>query len=85
MRVRVLYFASVRERLGHEQEWLDFPRPACTVDELERTLAGRGAAWAQVFGTGSKLLAAVNQTMARRDTTLADGDEVAFFPPVTGG
>ena len=81
--IRVLFFASVRDRLGvAEQELAERPP---TVAVLRERLAARGAPWDAVFGSGTGVLAAVNQVMAADDTPIADGDEIGFFPPVTGG
>jgi len=81
--IRVLYFASLRERLGRADETLE-QRPA-TVAGLRAVLAARGGVWAEVFADGQRVLAAVNQEIAVPDQSLAEGDEVGFFPPVTGG
>ncbi len=81
--IRVLYFASLRERLGREKETLD-EAPA-TVAALREELAARGGVWGEVFADGQRVLAAVNQEMAAAEHALGDGDEVGFFPPVTGG
>lgn len=81
--IRVLYFASLRERLGRADEALD-DHPD-TLAGLRASLAARGDAWREVFTGAQPVLAAVNQEMAGDDSTLADGDEVGFFPPVTGG
>lgn len=81
--IRVLYFASVRERLGREAEDLS-PVPP-TVAALRAGLAARGGVWGEVFGEEKRVLVAVNQTMANADQPLREGDEVGFFPPVTGG
>ena len=81
--IRVMYFASLRERLGCENETLsDAPQ---TVAALRAELAARGGIWGEVFAADQRVLAAVNQEMAAADQVLADGDEVGFFPPVTGG
>jgi len=81
--IRVLYFASLRERLGCADETLEaWPG---SVGELRRELAARGGVWTEVFADGQRVLAAVNQQMAAADQPLAAGDEVGFFPPVTGG
>ena len=81
--IRVRYFASLRERLGLAEESLaEWPG---TVAELRASLATRGGAWHEVFAGGQPVLAAVNQEMAAPGQTLADNDEVGFFPPVTGG
>jgi molybdopterin synthase sulfur carrier subunit len=81
--IRVLYFASLRERLGQAGETVD--RQPRTVAELRAELAGRGDAWRDVFAGDGPVLVAVNQEMADGDRVLCDGDEVGFFPPVTGG
>ena len=81
--IRVLYFASLRERLGIPAETLeDFPS---TLAGLRAELVARDGVWGEVFGDGQRVLAAVNQEMAADQQILQDGDEVGFFPPVTGG
>jgi molybdopterin synthase sulfur carrier subunit len=81
--IRVRYFASLRERLGTADETLaEWP---VTVGELRDRLAARGGAWAEAFAAGRPVLAAVNQDMAGPAQQIADGDEIGFFPPVTGG
>lgn len=82
--IRVLYFARFREKLGCEGESLALPSPA-TVQGLLDALVARGGAWAEQLGQGRNVLVAVNQDVAARDAALAEGDEVAVFPPVTGG
>ncbi|MCG6965912.1 MAG: molybdopterin converting factor subunit 1 [Chromatiaceae bacterium] len=81
--IRVLYFASLRDRLGRADETLS-ERPA-TVAELRAALVARGGIWGDVFADGQRVLAAVNQEMASAEQVLNEGDEVGFFPPVTGG
>lgn len=82
--IRVLYFASLREHLGTASEELPLPTPA-RVQGLMDQLAQRGGVWAEVLQGTTPVLAAVNQEMAKPEQALADGDEVALFPPVTGG
>lgn len=82
--IKLLYFAGLRENLGLGGEALDLPAGVATVGALRAHLAARGQAW-QVFATSKSLRAAVNQAMVGSDARVADGDEVAFFPPVTGG
>lgn len=84
MKVKVLYFASLREALGASGEELALPAGVDTVGALRAHLAARGEAW-QVMASGRNLRAAVNQRMAGLEAAIAAGDEVAFFPPVTGG
>jgi molybdopterin synthase sulfur carrier subunit len=85
MRLEILYFAALRERIGTAREHCDVPGEVVTVGDLQRFLAARGAPWADAFAQTARVRAAVNQSMARPETPLADGAEVAFFPPVTGG
>lgn len=85
MKVRILYFASIRERLGRDSEELDLPAAVATIAALRTHLRARGGAWADALAEGKLLRAAVNQDMAQPAAAIKAGDEVAFFPPVTGG
>ncbi|AJQ99839.1 MULTISPECIES: molybdopterin synthase sulfur carrier subunit [Hafnia] len=79
--IKVLFFAQVRELTGSEELSCEvYP----TVEALRTALAERGDKWALALESG-KLLAAVNQTLVEFSHPLSSGDEVAFFPPVTGG
>jgi len=82
--IRILYFARLREELGRPGEEID-PAGIGTIADIASALRARGGPWADTLGAGQTLLTAVNQEMARPDTPVRDGDEVAFFPPVTGG
>ena len=81
--IRVLFFAHLREALG-AGESLALAQAVNTVADLRDQLAARGDKW-QALAKTKNLRAAVNQTMVGFDTAIKDGDEVAFFPPVTGG
>ncbi len=85
MKVKVLYFASIREKLGRDAEELDLPADVATIAALRSHLRTRGGAWADALAEGRLLRAAVNQDMAQPAAAIKAGDEVAFFPPVTGG
>ncbi|POP46008.1 molybdopterin synthase sulfur carrier subunit [Superficieibacter electus] len=80
--INVLFFAQVRELVSTDR--LALEAEFATVEALRQHLAARGDRWALALEAG-KLLAAVNQALVAFDQPLADGDEVAFFPPVTGG
>jgi len=80
--IKVLFFAQVRELVGCDS--LEAEARYADVEQLRAALAGKGPRWELALESG-KLLAAVNQTLVSFDSSLADGDEVAFFPPVTGG
>lgn len=85
MKLRILYFASLRERVGLDQEPVELPGDVADVGALRGWLRARGGAWAEAFAEGRPVRAAVDQAMAGPDAPLRDGAEVAFFPPVTGG
>ena len=85
MKVTLKFFASVREQLGSAGETLAVPAGVATVGQLREHLAARGANWAAALGGQRALRMACNQVMCGEGTPLADGAEVAFFPPVTGG
>ena len=76
MSITVRFFASVRERVGKAQEVIDSAGVNTVADVWKQS--ARAA-------LPDNLLAAVNMEYARPDQTVRDGDEVAFFPPVTGG
>jgi molybdopterin synthase sulfur carrier subunit len=84
MAVTVKFFASVREAVGVSSESLALPDGVATVGALRDHLAARGDNWQQGLGHPA-LRMAYNQVMCGADAALADGAEVAFFPPVTGG
>lgn len=83
--MKLVYFASVRQTLGKAEETISVPAAVTTVGELAAFLAAQGPAYAAVFADPRTLRAAVNQIHARFDAPVSDTDEVAFFPPVTGG
>ncbi len=77
------YFASVREALGCEAE--NWNSEAHSVAGLRQELAQRSAVYADIFSAQRRVCVALNQRLVRDDAPLHHGDEVAFFPPVTGG
>lgn len=84
MDTRILFFAGLREALGTGSESLALPAGIATVDDLRAHLAARGEPWTALT-TAKNLRVAVNQQMVGLDAAVKAGDEVAFFPPVTGG
>lgn len=83
--VTLLYFASLRESLGISREQVPLPSGNSTVSSLVEQLRNRDDRWAEAFAHGKPWKVAVNQRMGDFATPLKPGDEVAFFPPVTGG
>ena len=81
----LLYFAWVRERIGRDSEEIALPANVETVAALLDWLRSRGDGYAQALEDLSVIRVAVNQEFAAPDHAVADGDEVALFPPVTGG
>ena len=83
MKVTVRYFASIREAIGTGHEAVD--TAAATLGALPDDLIARGGAHASSLARGRAVRVALNQTLSDEAAALADGAEVAFFPPVTGG
>ena len=83
MRLRLRYFASIREALGSHEE-IDVP-PHSTVGEVRDTLIARGGTHAAALARGKPLRCALNQVLCDDTATIQEGAELAFFPPVTGG
>ena len=84
MMLNIFYFASLREAFGTASEQVPLPLPA-NVSALICLLRARGGAWSEALDTDKRWRVAVNHEMAAMDTALKTGDEVAIFPPVTGG
>ncbi len=81
----LLYFAWVRQKVGQSEERIELPAGVKTVAELATFLRAKGGGYAEAFGDDKKLRVAVNQEHAPWDAPVTDADEIAFFPPVTGG
>jgi len=79
----ILYFASFKEMLGKGEETL--PAEHLTVESLLKSLANRGEIWQKSLLDNKNLQIAINHNIVDRQASLKPGDEVAFFPPVTGG
>lgn len=82
MSVKILYFASLKEALGLASESVDLPAGVTTVGALRDWLVEQGR---DKLASAKNLRCAVNQDMAGLDAVVHEGDEIAFFPPVTGG
>lgn len=85
MKISLKYFAALREAVGTGQEQIDLPPGVATVGAVRELLRARGGAWAEALAPQRAVRMACNQVMCGADAPLADGAEVAFFPPVTGG
>ena len=85
MNIQLRFFAGKRETLGVSQENVSLPERVESVGALRHFLIARGGLWEQALGEARVLRMAYNQAIADAETPIADGGEVAFFPPVTGG
>ena len=106
MKIRILYFAALRDAVGRASDTLELDGERTTLAGVDNAFAdidrqrmalqhyvsaerealvAQGDPWAGAFANLKRVRGAVNQTMADDDEPVADGDEVAFFPPVTGG
>jgi molybdopterin synthase sulfur carrier subunit len=83
--VKLLYFAWVRQKIGRGEETVDLPPGVRTAGELVVWLVSRGQGYAEAFADLKRVRVAINQEHTNLAAPVAAGDEVAFFPPVTGG
>ena len=85
MRLKLVYFAWVRERIGRPEEEIEAPGDVATVADLVAWLKGRGEEYAYAFENEGVVRAAIDKMHVKSDAPLAGAREVAFFPPMTGG
>jgi sulfur-carrier protein len=83
--MRLLYFAWLRARIGTAEEELALPSQVRDVKSLLEWLKSRGPGYAEALKDLSHVRVAVNQDYVGPEHPIRDGDEVAIFPPVTGG
>ena len=83
--ITVLYFARLKESLNYSTEEMKLPEGVKTIAQLKTHLAKRGEAWAHLFNGKQTIRAAINHALVDDESAVKDGDEVGFFPPVTGG
>jgi len=85
VKVKVLFFAGLREQLGTAAEEIELPGDVTTVAGLRNFLSDKNQSWKSALAETKAIRMAVNQDMAQPSARIKAGDEVAFFPPVTGG
>ena len=85
MNIKVLYFARIKEAVNYSTEDIDLPADVLTVTALKNFLSLRGETWADLFNGKQVVRAAINHALVDDLAAINSGDEVAFFPPVTGG
>jgi molybdopterin synthase sulfur carrier subunit len=85
MKIKVLYFAQLREKFGLSEEHVQLPESVRTAGKLIAHLATRGGVWRETFDGTQAFRIAMNQEMITLDTPLVEDAELAIFRPVTGG
>ena len=83
--IKVLYFARLKESLNYSTEDMALPSSVTTILQLKAHLSSRGDTWANIFSGKQVVRAAINHALVDDSEIIKAGDEVAFFPPVTGG
>ena len=83
--LKIIYFASLKEKVGRAEEQVELPESVVTLADLIEHLSEHlGSSWSDAINS-TPVLTAVNHEMCERSESIKDGDEIAFFPPVTGG
>lgn len=85
MNIKVLYFARIKEAVNYSTEEINLPDDVLTITALKNYLSLRGDTWADLFNGKQTVRAAINHELVDNLAAIKPGDEVAFFPPVTGG
>ncbi len=85
MNIKVLYFARIKESVNYSMEEIALTSDISTITALKQFLAKRGDVWAELFNGKQTIRAAINHELVDNMAAINEGDEVAFFPPVTGG
>jgi len=84
-RVRLRYFAWIRERVGRPEETLELPASVSTVSDLIAWLKARGPEYAEAFARPAVVRTAIDKKHVKATASVGGAREIAFFPPVTGG
>ena len=83
--MKVLYFSWLKEKIGKGEEQLDLPEGVSDVQSLLDWMKGRGDGFTDAFANDAIIRVAVNHEYVERNHAVQTGDEIAIFPPVTGG
>jgi sulfur-carrier protein len=85
MKIKIVYFARLRDNLASSGEELELPSSITKISELRAFLASRGGKWSEAFDGSRTIRSSINFDLIADDADLIDSSEVAFFPPITGG
>ena len=85
MKVKLLYFAKIKELVGLDNETIDLPSNVITFNELKNYFILRGAPWSEIFLPENGTRCALNKNLMNSNFIIEAGSEIAFFPPITGG
>ena len=85
MKITIKYFSWIREHVGKSEENFDLPSNVTTINELIDHLNGLNNQYKHAFAKRGLIKIAVNKNYSPFETKINNNDEVAFFPPVTGG
>ena len=83
--IKILYFARLREELNCEKEELKYSDHTLTVEALLSFLRSRGKPWSEALSSNKRIMVAINQEVSPIEAKINKQDEIALFPPVTGG
>lgn len=85
MKIKLLYFAKIKELVGKDSELIELPSDVLTLNQLKNYLISRGAPWHEIFSSQTVVRFALNQNLMNSDFNLEPNAEIAFLPPITGG
>ena len=83
--MKILYFAWLRERIGHGEDEIELPASVATVADLMAHLKTLGPEYDHAFADTAPIRAAIDQAHAEHDAPIGTAREIALFPPMTGG
>ena len=84
-KIKILYFSSLREDFGLSEEYVSYSENISTLSNLKNYLKNRGNIWMEKLAEDQPFRVAINQELIEGNVNINENDEIAFFPPVTGG
>ncbi len=83
--MKILYFSWIKDKVGKSEEYIDLDTEINNVNRLITFLKQRNSIYDEVFKDTSSIRVSINMETAKLDDKIKQGDEIAFFPPMTGG